>query len=330
MLDPGGADSFLRSVIGDDPPTVTAGGELRWSPGGLAFSAGVGLEITVPLDHAGPLHVTSLTLVLGAGTDGARLAATAVADLTLGPIRATVKGIGAALELAPRPGGGSFGGVAVDLLFVPPTGLGIEIDLGIGGGAGFVDHDPETRPLQRRLRRSSILGRRARRASDGGRHPGWPDDPDGWALFLSHLRRRSPGCRWGSASSSPASAASLCLNRAMDTEALGHGPEERRRRRGPLPRGPARGRRAHRLAQLDAPRRRRRGSTVLGLAVRITWGMPAPGHGGERRPCWSPSPKSTSRCSAASPWCCRTRRRPCWSSTWTSSASSTSRPASCR
>jgi hypothetical protein len=139
------ADGFLRDVIGNLLPAITAGGELRWSTeSGLRFRGGVGLDITLLVDRqVGPLHVASLTFSLGASDTGARLAAMAVGDVALGPFVATFENIGAALQLLPASNAGFLGGLDAQLSFVPPTGIGLAVDVaGIVTGGGFLSCDP--------------------------------------------------------------------------------------------------------------------------------------------------------------------------------------------
>ena len=274
VLDLGAADSFLRGVIGDAIPAITAGGELRWgTSAGLTFGGGVGLEVVVPIDKdAGPLHVESLTLSLGAGDTGARLAATVVAGLTIGPFTGTVGGIGAAVELSPDPDGDGLGGLAAQVLFIGPTRIDLVIALEeVVTGGGFVDHDPA---LGRYTGAVALdfpaVGLGAIVIVDT-RLPG---DPDGWALLAS-IFATFPSLPLGFGFFLSGVGGLVCLNRTLDGDALASGlksgaidailfPDD--------PREDA----ALILSQLDAWFPPAEGSAVFGIAAEITWGTPVP------------------------------------------------------
>jgi hypothetical protein len=269
VLDLGAADAFLRSVIGA-PPTISAGGELRWgTTAGLAFGGGVGLEVTLPIDKdAGPLHVDSLSLALGLGGAGARLAATAVAGLTIGPFQAAVGGIGAALELT--SGGDGIAGLGAQLAFVPPTRIGFELDLGeVASGGGFVDHDAALGRYTGALELDVVaVGLSAVVVVDTQ----LPDDPDGWALFAS-IFATFPSLPLGFGFFLSGVGGLVALNRTLDGEAIASGlrsgavdailfPDDVLQDVGQL------------VEQLDAWFPLADGALVLGAAATITWGTP--------------------------------------------------------
>jgi hypothetical protein len=270
VLDLGVADAFLRGVIGA-PPAITAGGELRWgTSSGFGLSGGVGLEVTLPLDKdVGPLHVVSLRIALGASGDGARLEITSVADLTLGPLLGTVEGIGAALELAPAPNGDQPGGLDAQVAFVPPTRIGLELDLEAASGGGYISIDPEAGRYVGALELDFVeIGLAAIVVVDTE----LPGDPDGWALFCS-LSLTFPSLPLGFGFFLSGVGGIVCLNRTMDAEALAGGlksgavdailfPDD------PLADAPLI------VSQLDGWFPLAEGSFVFGVAATITWGAP--------------------------------------------------------
>ena len=272
VLDLGGADAFLRGVIGGATPTISAGGELRWGTlSGLQFSGGVGLDVTLPIDKdAGPLHVDSLTLTLGPGETGARLVATAVAGLTFGPFTGSLGGIGAALELASDPAAATPGGLSAELAFVPPARIGLEVDAeGVVTGGGFVDHDPATGRYAGALSLEfPAVGLDAVVVVDTQ----LPGDPDGWALFAS-LFATFPSLPLGFGFFLSGVGGLVCLNRTMDGDAIAAGlksgavdailfPDDVLGATGSI------------VAGLDAWFPLAEGSSVFGVAATITWGTP--------------------------------------------------------
>ncbi len=272
VLDLGAADAFLRGVIGDTPPTISGGGELRWdTTSGLHFTGGLGLEVTITIDAAaGPIHVDSLTLALGAGAAGARLAATAGAGLAIGPFSATLAGIGAALDLVPTAAGDSPVALDATLAFIPPTRIGFAVDIAeVVTGGGFVDHDAELgRYTGAVALEFPAVGLGAIVVVDTQ----LPGDPDGWALFAS-IYATFPSIALGFGFFLSGVGGIVCLNRTMDAEAIAGGlksgavdailfPDD------PLEDAPLI------VSQLDAWFPLAEGSCVFGVAATITWGTP--------------------------------------------------------
>ncbi len=271
-VDLGAADAFLRGVIGGAVPAVAFGGELRWGTrSGLQFSGGLGLAVTLAIDKdAGPLHVDSLTVALGRGKSGARLAATAVAGLTFGPFTGSLGGIGAALELASDPAAAAPGGLSAELAFVPPARIGLAVDAeGVVTGGGFVDHDPATGRYAGALSLDfPAVGLDAVVVVDTQ----LPGDPDGWALFAS-LFATFPSLPLGFGFFLSGVGGLVCLNRTMDGDAIAAGlksgavdailfPDDVLAATGSI------------VAGLDAWFPLAEGSSVFGVAATITWGTP--------------------------------------------------------
>jgi hypothetical protein len=267
VLDLGAADSFLRNVI-PEPPAIDAGFELRWgSSTGLSFGGGLGLEVTIAIDRdAGPFHIESVTLAIGGSDTGAYLRATTIGGLTIGPFSATVEDIGAALELT---AGDGLGGLDAQLAFVPPTAIGLELDLEAAGGGGYIWIDAEAGRYVGALSLDFVaIGLDAVVVVDT-RLPG---DPDGWALFAS-LSLTFPQIPLGFGFFLAGVGGIVCLNRTMDVEALAGGlksgavdailfPDDAVANAEVI------------VAGLDAWFPLAPGSLVFGVAGRITWGTP--------------------------------------------------------
>jgi hypothetical protein len=136
----GGADGFLSSVL----PTVCEVSfdlAVNWNAAhGVTLRGGAGLAVTVPLDvHVGPLDLDRLDLVFAPGTDGLTIAARITGGATIGPISATIEGIGIGTNLALRDG--NLGPVDLTFRFVPPKGIGLSLDAGPISGGGYILFD---------------------------------------------------------------------------------------------------------------------------------------------------------------------------------------------
>jgi len=150
-VDPGDADGFLQSVLPSAGLQGRADLGVIWSPRrGIQFSGGIGLQINIPIHESiGPINLEQITIegILSGPPASLTLAATLDADLTLGPIAATVKGVGVAAAFGittPAPGDPSqFGPFGVQVKFRPPSGLGLLIDAGLVSGGGYIAFDPD-------------------------------------------------------------------------------------------------------------------------------------------------------------------------------------------
>lgn len=149
---PGDGDGFIQKVLPADGVGVDFDAGLGWSTErGIYFKGGgAGLETELPvnLNIADVLQVE--TLQLGAGPDLSGESVTipvhvaADPQVSLGPIDATVEGIGMEAEISfPENQDGNLGPVAVDLGFKPPTGAGMSVDAGVVTGGGFLQFDHE-------------------------------------------------------------------------------------------------------------------------------------------------------------------------------------------
>lgn len=188
VLDFAGADSFLRGVIGDGP-TITGGGELRWgSRSGLTFGGGAGFSITLVLDkQIGPINVYSLTIDLGASTTGMSLRGIVSGGIAVGPLLATIENVGAELVLT-AGASDELSGLAAELRFVPPTGLGLGVDLeGIITGGGYLSIEDGRYAGVAALQMFGVG-----LTVIGIIETELPEDPNGWSMFLSVIADFTP------------------------------------------------------------------------------------------------------------------------------------------
>jgi hypothetical protein len=140
-------DGFLATVLKGVRFRVPITAALGWSrAGGLSIAGGAALDTgSVPLHlELGPVTVAAVRLALAASVAERKIALTASTDVRLdvGPVHATVDGIGVTGALTFPDGGGNLGPAQFDVDFAPPTGLGLRIDAGVVTGAGFLSFDP--------------------------------------------------------------------------------------------------------------------------------------------------------------------------------------------
>lgn len=142
-LDPGAGSPFLTEILGD-PITFEAAIELSWSAlAGLQLGGAPGLELTIPLDRQlGPLRVLELSLGLGVdrSKEATEVAARISGSAALGPFTIVAEGVGVALQTTP---GRTLLGVDVEVVPVPPTAIGLSVDVGPVAGGGFLKIDPD-------------------------------------------------------------------------------------------------------------------------------------------------------------------------------------------
>lgn len=269
-LPSGEGDGFLAALL----PDGAQGGAavtLTWSADdGFALEGDVGLVAVMAIDRAiGPVHLERLRLELTLGQES-ELVLGLTARAQLGPFAVAVEDVGLRLTAALADGaGGALDPLALAIAFKPPTGVGLELDLGVGGGAGFLWLEPEIGRYSGALALDLVeIGL----AAIGVVDTQLPGDPDGFALFLS-ISATFPGLPLGFGFFLSGVGGLLCLNRTMDALALADGlksgavdallfPED------PLEDAPLI------IGQLDSWFPIAPGSTVVGVAARITWGLP--------------------------------------------------------
>jgi hypothetical protein len=136
-------DGFLGSLLPASGITATVKLDLAWSErAGLRIHGGVGLQTTLDLhQRIGPLQIDTIDLGIAADGDGIATRATLSGSVTLGPVTAAVAQMGAALALRFRSG--NLGVVDLGAEFIPPSGIGLAIEVpGVMSGGGLLFHDP--------------------------------------------------------------------------------------------------------------------------------------------------------------------------------------------
>jgi hypothetical protein len=138
-------DGFVAAVVPDVDTPVSA--TLGWSSTrGLHFHGAGGLELAVPVDRTlGPARIDSVNLALArrADGDGVGFRAGVAASVVLGPVTATIDGLGVELVVErgdpPRLLG------ALDVRAVPawPTSIGLAIEGPLVSGSGSLGRSPD-------------------------------------------------------------------------------------------------------------------------------------------------------------------------------------------
>ncbi|MFN8499163.1 MAG: DUF6603 domain-containing protein [Anaerolineae bacterium] len=141
---PDASDGFLASILPPDGITTTLDLVVSWSQrDGLRIHGGAGLHTTLALhQQAGPLRVETLDLALAAASDALTAAVTVSGAALLGPVTASVAGVGVAVALRFTPG--NLGSADLGAEFKPPTGVGLAIDAAGVAGGGFLFYDSGT------------------------------------------------------------------------------------------------------------------------------------------------------------------------------------------
>lgn len=210
-----GGDGFLSQFLpGEMRFTFEIG--LLWSNNdGLSLSGGAGLSSIYPVNVTfGPMTISLLGLSIVPGPNGIFVETKIAAGIEIGPISASVDGVGVALDLMFHSG--NLGILNLAPRFIPPTGLGLDIDAGPISGGGFVRFDePNGRYGGMFELKLGVVGVQATALLDtrlpGGR--------SGYALLVL-LRASFPPVQLGFGLSLSSVGGLLALNRKVNVDAL--------------------------------------------------------------------------------------------------------------
>lgn len=141
----GDSDGFLASILPADGLRTSFDLGVSWSTTkGLHFSGSAGLDVSLPgFSVGGVLSVPSVDLSLHAVDDHLAAQASAAVSVDLGPVHATVVGVGFGSKLTFPADGGNLGVADLELAVVPPTGVGLTIGASGVSGGGFLSFDAE-------------------------------------------------------------------------------------------------------------------------------------------------------------------------------------------
>ena len=142
------ADGFLSDVMPAEGLTARFDLTIGWSKNrGVFLTGSAGLETTLALNlQVGPVTLQTIRLLLQASGAGLELQAGLTAALAIGPVTASVEGIGATALL--NFTSGNLGPVDLSMGFLPPTGIGIAVNAGPVSGGGFISFEPDRAVLR--------------------------------------------------------------------------------------------------------------------------------------------------------------------------------------
>ncbi len=148
VIHPSDADSFLSSLLPAQGARLSFDLGVTWSQSkGLSWQGGAGMDVILPVGLAlgstsGGLTLVSVELDLQIDKATASLSIGATVSASIGPLQATVAGMGIGATLSFPDSGGSLTVADLDLSFRPPNGVGLEIDAAGVSGGGFLSYKP--------------------------------------------------------------------------------------------------------------------------------------------------------------------------------------------
>jgi hypothetical protein len=273
VVAPGDADSFLASLLGGEivVELALAG---RWSPeDGLSIDGAVGLSVHVTTTITlGPLTISGLTITVELDGDVLALVLTTEIGGAVGPVSASVTGMGLRTRLLPGTERGAgivpLGPAALAVAFEPPSGASIGIDLGAAGG-GWIGFDQAlgryAGVIELRLLGVGICAVVLIDTAGGG--------GESWSMFFA-LFIDLPAIQLGFGFTLTGVGGLFGFNRTLDTVALGSAVRSGSLESVLFPPDPV-GEAPELIAELSALFPRSDGRYVLGPVVRLAWGTPS-------------------------------------------------------
>lgn len=143
----GPGDAFVRSLTRSAPVDGEFDLALGWTADrGLYVEGSAGLTARIPVGFSAIPFVDVNAVELAVDIDGQAVTARAGLEFGahLGPLRATVVGMGVDARLTFPEHGGNLGAADLAIDFAPPEGVALSMASGPLRGGGFLDHDPET------------------------------------------------------------------------------------------------------------------------------------------------------------------------------------------
>jgi hypothetical protein len=142
-------DGFLGKILPPNGLRTEFDLGIGWATGrGLFLKGSAGLDASLPVNISlgGVIEVDTIRLGLRASDQGLQLICEMDPSIALGPVAASIRGLGLEADIAFPEGGGNIGPADLGLGIKPPTGAGLAIDAGGVSGGGFLDYyKPEQR-----------------------------------------------------------------------------------------------------------------------------------------------------------------------------------------
>lgn len=147
VIAPGAADGFMASLVPPEGLRANFDLGLAWASGrGFSLSGSTGLDATFPMSlGVGGVRLSALHLRVAAADAGLATEVSATLDAAIGPVQATVQGLGLHAGLKTAPAEGNLGIADLSLGLKLPDGVGISLDTrGVLTGGGYLHHDAVT------------------------------------------------------------------------------------------------------------------------------------------------------------------------------------------
>jgi hypothetical protein len=275
VIAPAGTDGFVSSLLPEDGLRAKFGLGLAWSSQtGVRLRGHGSLEATLPVNVAvGGLSFDALRVGLRAVQSELDAELSASMSVSLGPVRATVQGIGLEASLSGSRPNGNLGVADLELGLKPPTGVGLSIDAqGLISGGGFLLHDPDRSQYAGVLQLSfqkppltlNAFGLITTRMSDGR---------PGYSMIILITAEDFPPIPLGLGFKLEGIGGLLGVHRTFDVEALRGAMRNDTLKSLLFPRDAIANAPAI-LSAISTAFPARSGSHLLGLMARITWGSP--------------------------------------------------------
>ncbi|MEM1129264.1 MAG: DUF6603 domain-containing protein [Pseudomonadota bacterium] len=270
----GKADGFLKKILPSDGIGTRITPRLGLSlADGFYLDRGSGLRADLPtgLELGAILSVIGLGVAIKPAADAFDIDLGAAGRAALGPIKATVDGIGSTVKLDFRSGTQSNEPYKVSTDFKPPTGLGFEIKKGPVTGKGFILRDPDAGRYAGAL---SLKIKSVGLTALGVLDTKLPDGEEGFSLILFMSGRFKP-IPIGFGFNLVGVGGIVGLHRDVDVDKLFAGVRSGMAGKLLNPKDPVKD--ANKLVKAASdifPIKR--GQFVLGPTVGLTWGTPKP------------------------------------------------------
>lgn len=139
-------DGFLQKILPAEGIRADFDLAIGWSnKKGLYFRGSAGLDAELPVSKSRFGFLTLNSVHLSIMTDGSDIQSSVAASVSvqLGPVVASVDGLGLKANFSFPDDGGNLGLLDLSLGFKPPNGVGLAIAAGVVVGGGFLHFDPQ-------------------------------------------------------------------------------------------------------------------------------------------------------------------------------------------
>ena len=275
-------DSFLQNVLPADAILINLVGALHGDAQGVRLTGSSANGATMEFQAGspitlGPIVLSDFTITVAASATNILAGGTAGIALSIGPINASVNGLGAGATVTWPAGGGNAGPLNIAPAFVGPTSVALAIDAGPVGGGGMLLYDPAQGQyggaLQLELEVLSLaaIGLLNTKYPDGTPILNSDGSP-GYSLLII-IAATFPPIQLGFGFSLTGIGGLLGLNRTMNTDAMRAGVRNRAIDNVLMPSDPV-DNAAQIVNQLSNMFPVAMGRFIIGPMLEISWGVP--------------------------------------------------------